>query len=240
DGGVVLDEQEKLRILERVGFERDLKKSLDDKPEGSKRWAWLESKLGLLVVGALITGIFVPWFQRRQENDRWRLQNRYDDQKYTIPPMRDVRKDCTGLSAFPAKAYELTRPFIEASDGTEADPKDFATKFAILQSARFEKNAAVAGSLFYFPSADALRRTFNDYLGTVSTYMRKLEEAVSARAPPDRCADEPCRTRETSRLTALGADLDRFAPQLDDSYESVVRALRADIGRMEDDRKQFE
>jgi hypothetical protein len=56
----MLSEEEKVRIVERIEFENQIRQELGTgkKEEAiGKRWAWLESPLSLLIIGAFLSGI---------------------------------------------------------------------------------------------------------------------------------------------------------------------------------------
>jgi hypothetical protein len=62
-------EQIKNEILMRLEIEREVRKQLDQSREQEvtptkSSWKWLESKLALLVIGSLITGVLCPFGKR--------------------------------------------------------------------------------------------------------------------------------------------------------------------------------
>jgi len=77
-------EEIKNEILAKLEIEREVREQLrrqqSDQSVSTKKspWAWLDSKFGLLLIGAVISGVFVPTFQFTQEGIKWHKQNRYD------------------------------------------------------------------------------------------------------------------------------------------------------------------
>ena len=67
----MISEEEKNHIIEKVKFENEIKKELSP-PRKIKKWPWLENKLFLLMIGAIITGILVPFFQSTQKKIDWK------------------------------------------------------------------------------------------------------------------------------------------------------------------------
>ena len=71
-------------IVTKLAIEREVREQLakqqaeQNAPPRKSRWAWLESKLGLLVIGAIFSGVLVPVFQYTQERVKWHQQNRYN------------------------------------------------------------------------------------------------------------------------------------------------------------------
>ena len=60
----------KNEILTKLAIEREVREQLarqqseQGAPPKKSRWAWLESKLALLVIGAIVSGVLVPVFNR--------------------------------------------------------------------------------------------------------------------------------------------------------------------------------
>ena len=97
----MLSKEEKDKIIEKAKFENDIKKSLDFEQK-QRKFSWLNSKLSLLLIGAVITGVLVPWFQYTQKSIEWKRQNRYDSISYRLDMMRDCVKEFVYLQAIRA------------------------------------------------------------------------------------------------------------------------------------------
>src|SRR5262245_53497303 len=111
-----ISDEEKQQIIERLRLEQQLRTELQTSDEEEKtpsRFKWLESKFGILIVGAIVSGILVPVFQYTQETIKWKRQNRYENVKYNLGMMREGMKEFVFVHEFVAEAYERARPFIE-------------------------------------------------------------------------------------------------------------------------------
>src|ERR1051325_11030873 len=90
--------------------------------QASSKSRWYESKIGLLLIGSVLSGILVPIFQYTQETIKWKRQNRYENVKYRLGMMRDGMKEFVYVHAFNAEAYERIRPF---ADNPKVVKQDF-------------------------------------------------------------------------------------------------------------------
>src|SRR6185295_1522004 len=102
----MLTDEEKNKIIERVQFEAQIRKDIqaasrdDDKPTKAR---WLDSKMALLLIGSVLSGVLVPLFQYTQETIKWKRQNRYENVKYRLGMMRDGMKEFVFVHAFNAE-----------------------------------------------------------------------------------------------------------------------------------------
>ena len=67
-------------VAVRLEIERQVREQLRNSEnrgaaQNKSRWAWLDSKLALLIIGAVISGVLVPRFQFTQEKIDWQRQN---------------------------------------------------------------------------------------------------------------------------------------------------------------------
>ncbi len=91
-------EQIRDEVLARLEIEREVREQLARQqsepsvPSGTGIRAWLDSKFGLLLIGAVISGMLVPTFQFTQEEIRWHRQNRYNNLARQLGSMRESLK----------------------------------------------------------------------------------------------------------------------------------------------------
>jgi len=92
----MLSDEEKQQIIEKLAFEKEVRGSLQKTDNGTSppgSFAWLESKLGLLLIGALLSGVLIPTFQCTQETFKWTRQNFYDNIKFQLSIIREGLKE---------------------------------------------------------------------------------------------------------------------------------------------------
>ena len=217
----MLTDDEKARLVERVQFEQEVKKTLEPS-KGSSPWGFLESKLGLVVVGFLLTGVLVPGLQSLQESIKWQRQNRYENMKYRLGLMRQCMAEFVLLSAFTSEAYLKAEPLLGRT--TPLDSKEQAQYLAQrieLQNRRFQQNAKVSALFVHFKAKDDLDRDFNAYLKVVSQYMAALDAAVQ-------------------RLPGTDLqNLDVLTLALNEGYAGVLSRIRSELSEVEHESQSF-
>ncbi|HVW30008.1 MAG TPA: hypothetical protein VHC69_31820 [Polyangiaceae bacterium] len=93
---------EKASIIARLEFEHAIRAALAQREEPSGvTWKWINSKIGLLVFGAVVTGLFVPGFQYTGKLFDARRQDRFETLTARIQAMRDSHRDLVGTSIAP-------------------------------------------------------------------------------------------------------------------------------------------
>jgi hypothetical protein len=216
-----LTEDERAAIVERLSIEQDLRNQLAPKSkEPSKRW-W-ESPLALLLFGAAISSLLVPWLQFTQKNFEWKRQNQFENTKYELNQMRNCLTEFIVLWAIVGEGYERARPLLLQSAVTAEELKAFETQFIDVQNRRFQQNAKVVSLMIHFKDTSPLDERFQEYLSTSAQYFRALESQV--------------RARQGGTAQAPSTDeLDRALEQLNSVYEAIVNAMMEQIGSAEDE-----
>ena len=240
----MLNEEEKNQIVERVQFETRIRKEIQAASASEERPArprWFDSKLGLLLIGSLLSGVLVPLFQYTQETIRWRRQNRYENVKFRLGMMRDGMKEFVFVHAFNAEAYERIRPFAENKTVDKKEFDSYSTQHIEMQNRRFQQNAKFASFLIYFPEKDRsnLRETYNDYLTSVQTYMGQLERLVQVRYSLSSSPKAEDKEQLLAEFQDLTGKIDSTLEVINQKYEEVLRIMKAEIGGKEDESEGY-
>jgi hypothetical protein len=235
--------EEKDQIIERLRLESDLRKELqgEQEPKKRSRFAWVESKIGILIVGALVSGILVPIFQYTQETIKWRRQNRYENVKYRVGMMREGIKEFVFVHEFIAEAYEQARPLVENPVISQKDIDDYNQKQFELQSKRFQQNAKFASLVIYFPETNRgnLRQTYNDYLTDVQVFMGQLKTAVGIRSELLKKQSESSSEQLRKQFEEIQTQLDGAITKLNQKYEEVLQLMKVLIGESENESENY-
>lgn len=238
-----LTSEEKNQIIERLRFESDLRKELqgEQEPKKRSRFAWVESKIGILLVGALVSGILVPVFQYTQEKIKWKRQNRYENVKYRVGMMRDALKEFVFVHEFIAQAYEQARPLVENPVITQKDIDDYNQQQFALQSKRFQQNAKFASLVIYFPATKQgnLRQTYNDYLADVQAFMGQLKMAVGIRSELLKKQSASSSEQLRNQFQHIQEQLDSSINKLNEKYEAVLQLMKVQIGESENESENY-
>ena len=232
----MITDEDRDRIVERIRLESEVREELaktEAKVEPS-RWAWVESKLGLLVIGAVITGVLIPFFQTTQETIKWTRQNRYDVLKYRLDSARSSMKELTLTHAFVAEAFERARAFQRGARDIEKLRAEYRVQSLEMQNRRFQQNARFVGAIGLLNEAerDAIRRAFNIYLSTVQQLMNVLDLIVSARFSSDKNTNNKKKDNLRDSIQSLTEDTNT-------NYEKILRLMKDYLRRLEKDGEKY-
>lgn len=231
----MLSKEEKAHIIEKVQFENAMRKELS-LTEEPKRYGWIESKIVLLLIGGLITGILVPTFQYTQKLWEWKRQNKFANLTFRLNVMRDCLKEFNYLSAFAPEAYERIKPILKGKKLTRKEYDDLERQYVDLQNRRFVQMAKVTSLMVNFEDTKDFQTLFEEkYTNAFSLYMRCVGEYIALTG----CASglAPCSQEDivVARLDELKEQIDIKFTELKASYQKVVAKMKEEIGRAEDE-----
>ena len=235
----MLSEEDKEKIVEKVRFEKSIREKLnsEDKP---KRFFWLNSKLFLLLVGALMTGILVPRFQQVQKELEWKRQNQFENINFRLGKMRDCLTGFVHLSTYMSEAYEIVKPLMDKDSITDDEHLKFEQKYLDLQNRRFQKNAQVRSLVIYFIERNTVERLVKDYVNYSSYYMRELKRFIEIQSCLS--GEKPCEQGNTSKQirNKLKSGLEMNMMQsMDVRHTRCIGKIMEEIERVEDESKEF-
>ena len=227
----MLTDDEKKHIVEKVKFESEVKQQAT----GFSWFTLLNSKLALLFVGAILTGILVPSFQHLQEKREWRRRTLWANTEFRLEKMRACLREVTYLHAYGGEAYEMVEPFLETNSLDHDDYEAFEQQFLDLQKRRFRQNATVQSIIIYYSNASDLDKLFKAYKQTFHRLMSAMKTYMmvkNCRSNPTKC----------SRPEGHKADLnsikmqirEKIPEQLVRDYESIISKMKKDIKATED------
>jgi len=220
-----MTDSERDAIVERLRVEQAVRRELaKDSEESPKKSAWWESKIGLLLVGSLISSLLVPWLQYTQKTFEWKRQNRFQNVQFRLERMRECMTQFVVLSAFVGEAYERARPLLLKPRITPSEASEFQKQFIDLQNRRFLQNAKVVSLMIHFADSESLSDRFQEYLSQSAAYFRAVEEAVRVRQDGAAPAEE---------------ELDGTVERLDKLYSTIVERMKSAIGSREDDSEKL-
>ncbi len=237
----------KNEILLKLQIEREVREELarqqsDQTTQAKKtRWAWLESKFGLLLIGAIISGVLVPTFQFTQEEIKWHRQNRYDSLERQLGSIRESLKQFIAVQALSAELYDLGLEILETPSAEVERPQleQWRKDFRALRARRVQQNAAFAASVFYFPtgSQQSIRRAWNDLMRPsqqLQTLVGGLLEENKTGAGKKVTAGMPAEPNE------VAVHLDTSLAEVNQAYERVLSILRQQLTEVERESSKFQ
>jgi len=217
-----LTDSDKASIIARLELEQAIRLSIAEKNKSPvARWSWLNSNIGLLLLGAGVTGLLVPAFQYTGKTFDSRRQDRFETLTARIQAMRDSHRDLVGASVAPSQAYELVRPFLSSITLSEADLALFRKGILEINAVRFAQNARVSASLAYFDGSARARaeRSVDSYLGLQAAFFSAIERIAVLRYCaefPQRCSAEKHYGEQSNDGSAL---LDQTLEAMNDTLK---------------------
>lgn len=221
----MLSDDEKERILERMSFEQDIRKDLVGN-DSNKAKRWWESSLFLLLVGSVITALFVPWFDSHHRNQEWQRQNRYDTNNFRLQTMRDSLRETVVLNTFPAEANARFDNLLQKR-ASKKELAVFKSQFIDLQNRRFQQNAKTASTMLYFPDNEEVRDLFQKYIENSSSYFRAIDVQIETCSSTGHC------------VSTASSSLDGDLQEVDSLYQALVSKIKDDISAKEQENEQF-
>ena len=237
-------EQIKNEILMRLEIEGEVRKHLDQGNEKESapikgRWKLLESKLGLLIIGSLITGILVPTFQYTQEKLKWHRQNRYDKLERQLDSIRESLKQFIAVQGMSAELYDLGLRILDT--GSTAVPEvgmdDWRNEFHALQKQRIQQNSGFAATIFYFPtgSQESIRDAWNKLLLPSQRLQTLVGELLGEGVRLSLGEEFP------KKLPGgIATELDASMSDVNIAYQHVMSMLRQQLMEVENESSKFE
>jgi hypothetical protein len=235
----MLSEEEKVRIVERIEFENQIRQELGTgkKEEAiGKRWAWLESPLSLLIIGAFLSGILIPTFQFTQETISWTRQNRYENLNSRLNNVRDGMKELILIHAFVAEAYERTRVYLTSENRNSKVLELYRDQMLEMHNRRFIQNAKFVAYLSYFPENErqAVRESFQIYLSSVQAFMMLLDNKVGL----SKNLPQPILSEEKNTQNSAQA-IESLMEEIDNNYERVFGIMRSYLRKLENESTSY-
>lgn len=229
----------KQEVLTKLSIEREVREQLarqqgEQRAPGEKgKWAWLESKFALLLLGAIISGVLVPTFQYTQERVKWHQQNRYDSLVLQLTNMRESLKQFIAVQALSSELYEIGLDVLQAPAGSldTAQLEQWRKDLRALQQRRIGQNAAFAASIFYFPpdSQLAMRAAWNDLIGHSEEMHGLIYGVLETSAKSDNSVDR------NELATQLGENLSK----VNGAYDQLLTMLRQQLLEVDRETSRF-
>lgn len=178
----MISEEDKTQIRERLELESLIRRGLAEEEAYAQKtfWAVFESKLGLLIIASLISGILIPLFQYTQESIKWSRQNRYDNLLYRLKMVRNSMNEMTLVHTFNAETYERSHLLLFDETTDSKNIAEHKKKIVEMNHRRFRQNAKFDAALIHFP--DKKRKEINNafqlYLSSSQAFINLLQQTA--------------------------------------------------------------
>ncbi|MER2623358.1 MAG: hypothetical protein ABTS22_05400 [Accumulibacter sp.] len=234
-------------VLARLEIERAVREQLARQqsepsvPSGTGIRTWLDSKFGLLLIGAVISGVLVPTFQFTQEEIRWHRQNRYNNLERQLGSMRESLKQFIAVQALSAELYDLGLAVLDTPVAAADRPQreQWRKELRALQARRVQQNAVFAATVFYFPGAaqQPIRTAWNDLMRPAQQLQACVGELLGDSGPlsgAKKSADKAVDANE------VAVRLDSSLAEVNQAYERVLSMLRQQLIEVEHESGKFQ
>jgi hypothetical protein len=183
----------------------------------AKVLAVLNSKLGILILGAVATGILIPLFQNTQHRANWRMENRLDALQFQIGEMRSCRKNFLLLTTAVSEAYET----VYSAGMFPGTNSDVGRKMSALEATRFVRASEVMATVVNFPDEET-ETVIRDYLKVLNQYMDAIKGAAQGL---DDSGGDIKSLDQYPDIVRLGGHLDNLGSTISSNMTDQIRQL---------------
>jgi len=240
------NEEIKNQILAKLEIEREVREQLERQQSNQRNspkkspWMWLDSNLGLLLIGAVISGLLVPTFQFTQEEIKWHRQNRYNSLERQLGSLRESLKQFIAVQALSAELYDLGLSILDTSSSGVARSRleQWRKDFHALQARRIQQNAAFAATMFYFPtgSQQSIRTAWNDLMRP----SQRLQKLVGDLLEENKTgAGNKVIARKSAEPNEVALRLDTSLAEVNQAYDRLLSMLRQQLLEVEYESSKF-
>lgn len=231
----MLTPEEKERIVERIRFEEQLRKELADSGRSApSKW---NSKIRLLLVGSLMTGVLVPCFQFFQSKLEWHRQNAFEHTQFRLTTARDCLREFAAVQAYAPEILDRVRVLGETMPVQPDEAEQLLQDYVQLRAKLGQQSAKVMSLIMYFDEAEAIRTAYQHQVALLSNMLNEARtlfgSACRASTADNRMND--LQEQITKVTILIEADTDK----VNQLYTEIINAMRTEIGRLEDERSRF-
>ena len=234
----MVSEEQINHIAEKV--ENGLRKSLKGDSKPSKTiWDRVNSKIGLLIIGWLMTGVLGVMFQYTQKYFEWKRQVQFDNVKLHLEMMRDCFKECFLTQVFISEAYEWKKLLTEKKSIGQSEYQRLRERFSDLQNRRYSQHAKVQGIFIYSQDVETLSGLFGAYIDKTSGYFKDIENLGYLFQEYYSKLDRGKTEDWSKRLTTLEKSINEKIFEVNTQYEHLKIKVLEEIRRIEDENKRY-
>lgn len=172
---------------------------------------WWESKLLLLIFGAVLTNFLAPRIADNLDAIKWRRQQQVQQARLTIDAMNRFMKDTATLQAAYGRIDAMSQIALTPHP-TRARRQEYERAFNKSMSDWYSQTATIAGETMFFEEHGAVRKDFQRYYETSSDALLSYRIAVL--------------NGDSKRLANLRS---QYAEEINDHYETLLNESRPEL-----------
>lgn len=219
--------EEKNYILQRLTIENDIRKDILSANDKNDTKSWLNSKLAMLLIGSLLSGVLIPLFQFNQKRVEWKRQNQYENYKANIENKEKFLKEFINLSTFTSEIQESTRNLLENANVNTSDYNDYEIHVNKIQSKRYSQNAEILFLLTFIDNQN-ISDLFNKFIVETDKYIISIKTAIKKHCESPGSVKE----EEWNNLT------EKIIP-INDLFRQITNMVFIEIKRVKDENKSL-
>jgi hypothetical protein len=172
---------------------------------------WWDSKIMLLVLGAILTNFLAPHIQDNLQTIRWRRQQQVQQARQSIDAMNRFMRDFADLQALSSRMDTMSRLALSPHP-TEARKARYEVEFDRSFKDWYAQTAKVSGELTLFKETGKIRESFQTYCSVTSEALLSYREAVL-----------------DGDLSRLQSKRGLWSDQINNLYETVLNSTRKEV-----------
>jgi hypothetical protein len=146
--------------------------------EDQSKKSWANTKLGLLIIGAIISGILIPTFQYTQRFFEWRRQNQYNSYSENLQNKKFLLSKFIESMSHLAESHEILIDFYISKDKINIDRNKLLEKLTRIQAKRFQVNTEIS-FLILLTGNNKIKTEFTNFLKINQEYIYKSKKIIT-------------------------------------------------------------
>jgi hypothetical protein len=146
--------------------------------EDQSKKSWANTKLGLLIIGAIISGILIPTFQYTQRFFEWRRQNQYNSYSENLQNKKLLLSKFIESMSHLAESHEILIDFYISKDKINIDRNKLLEKLTRIQAKRFQVNTEIS-FLILLTGNNKIKTEFTNFLKINQEYIYKSKKIIT-------------------------------------------------------------
>ncbi len=145
-------------------------------------WRLLNSKIAILFLGALVTGIGLFLYQQKEKRLEWQAQTRYTNLRFSLEKMKTCQEEFFAMKGYLNEAEYLVRPFLNQKEIDEQFLRKLDSEIEKLESAALRQHTNVAALVSgYFRAPRTIHDEIEDYRDGLLEYLRNIRAFVESK-----------------------------------------------------------
>ena len=153
-------------------------KIMNKNNEDPSKKSWANTQLGLLIIGAIISGILIPTFQYTQRFFEWRRQNQYNSYSENLQNKKLLLSKFIESMSHLAESHEILIDFYISKNKMTIDRNKLLDKLTHIQAKRFKINTEIS-FLILLTGNKKIETEYTNFLKINQEYIYKSKKIIT-------------------------------------------------------------